>query len=647
MRHTKNRRARGSLWLESMEHRACPCATGQIADTLFITGDRTGDRIELKQSGDQIQVSCDDEPEQTFTGVFHVVVNTWAGDDTIFISYEPGESPGPVPVRRLWDIKTGTGNDQVTVDLTPGPTDDVVFRVDLGAGNDSLKQTVAQKVDTETPAGDIVLDVHGGAGDDEIDVTVGELEMRSQPHLFSSVAVGIDAGAGANEVGLNIINSRLLGPVDLAIVTGAGTDRVGISIEGSQSLGPVDLSCATGLGNDKIDMTSKKWEFGASAAVGIDAGAGNDRLTATFQQESEPEFVVRAQLGAGNDSFEATFQPHESVAPPPSDLPPGPCKLDVFGEQGNDRLSVFLAGPDIRPEQQLFDTALTANLNGGLGNDTASFEIKDLVVNASTSLSFDGGLGSDFFGGKWQDVTVSAAMSQSIDLGGGNDVAAFDAFNVAFDAPVTHTINLGGGNDIAMYDVFNVAISADVVTNIMGGLDPDTIYVTCDGTTLAAGASLAMNADAGGGADTVGFIWFENNVAPGASLVVDADGGGGADTMGVAIAGGTVARDGRFDIEVHGGEGADVLRLAGVGLLVESDGGMDWCQDGGDGDDVVDTRLDLDPNSHGMVDAEVMGSAGDDDLTLDITGISDFNTLSAQADGGVGYDILHMSRGVT
>jgi len=645
MCHTKSRRARGSLRLESLDDRACPCATGQIGETLFITGDRTADRIDLKQSGDQVLVACDDEPEQTFTGVFHIVVNTWAGDDAIIFDYEPGESGEPFPMRRLWDIDTGTGNDQVAVTLTPGPTDDVVFHVNLGAGNDSLKQNVAQKVDIETPAGGIVVDVQGGAGDDQFDVAVGELDTVSQPHLFSSVAVAINAGAGANEVGFSIINSRLLGSVDLAVATGAGADKVGISIEGSTSLGSVNLSCTTGLGNDTIDLTSKKWEFDASVAVGIDTGTGDDRLTATLQHAAEPEFTFRAHLGAGNDSFEATYKPTQSAAPPSSDLPPGPCKLDVFGQLGNDHLSLFVVGPDTRPEQQLFNTALTANLDGGLGNDTASFEIKDLVVNAPMSLSFDGGLGSDFFGGKWQDVTVSAAMSQSIDLGGGNDIAMYDVFNVAFDAPVTQTINLGGGNDIAMYDVFNVAINADVVTNIMGGLDPDTIYVTCGGTTLAVGASLAVSADGGGGADTVGFIWIENNVGPGASLMVDVDGGGGADTIAVTAVGCTVARDARFDVEVHGGDGADVLQLAGVGLLVESDGGMEWCQDGGDDNDVVDTRIDLDPNSQGKVDVEVMGSAGDDDLTLVVGGFSDPWLLNALVDGGDGYDVAHVTRG--
>lgn len=84
--------------------------------------------------------------------------------------------------------------------------------------------------------------------------------------------------------------------------------------------------------------------------------------------------------------------------------------------------------------------------------------------------------------------------------------------------------------------------------------------------------------------------------------------------------------------EFHGGDGADVLRLSTVGLLVEE--GIVWCDDGGDGNDVIDARLDFDSNSRGMVDVKVMGSAGDDDMTLSISGMGDPGLHTALVDGG-------------
>ena len=661
------------LRLEALDDRSCPCATGQLGDTLFITGDRAAERIAIDQSGDRVQVSCDDEPVQTFTGVFHVVVNTWAGDDSINVDYGPTESREPVEVQRTWDIRTGAGNDHVTVHLTPGPDDDLVCRVDLGAGDDALQATVTQKVDTETPAppaGDVLLDVRGRDGDDQVQITFGGSDDSPQSQLFSSAVVGIDAGAGTNAVGVVIVGSEFLGPVDLkcasgfdddkinltlkqstflgpvdlAVATGAGADAEGITIEGSKSLGPVDLRCATGFGDDKVNFTFKKWEFDGSLAVGIDTGAGNDEVNVTFG-DILSNTDVQAGLGAGDDKFTASFFPTETISPAPLSPPPGLCKIDVFGQQGNDRLSVFLAGPDtLPPEQQLFNTALTANLDGGGGANTAMFEIKDLVANAPMSLSYNGGFGDEVMVWDWRDVTVNAPVTQSMNLGGGNDVAAVNAFNVAFDAAATQKVNLGDGADNAGFIYFNVSTNANVLTDIMGGADPDTIYVTGEGTTVATGGSLAMNADAGGGADTIAQTWWATTVAPGASVMVDVDGGGGRDVISTDVIGGTVARAARFDVEVHGDDGADVLRLSSVGLLVESDGGADWCLDGNGGNDVIDARIDLDANSRGTVDVEVMGSAGDDDLTLGISGIGDANQLTALVDGGAGHDTAHVSR---
>ncbi len=420
MRHRNIRPERNRLRLETLDDRACPCATGQLGDTLFITGDRLDDRIDIAQMGDLIQVACDGGEAQSFRGVKHIAMNTYGG------------------------------NDAVAAHLTSGPGDELTVRVDLGAGD---------------------------------------------------------------------------------------------------------------------------------------------------------------------DTFTATFGPTESISPAPSDLPPGPCKLDVFGQQGNDRLSLFIGG--LGPVN-LFNTDLVVNFDGGGGGDTALIDITNVVVNAPMSLSYNGGFGDDVMGWDWRDVTVNA--------------------------PVTQSMNLGGGHDNAMITYGNVAFSADAVTNVMGGADPDTIYVTCDGTTVATGESLAMNADGGGGADTIVTTWWATTVAPGASVMVDVDGGSGRDVISMDVIGGTIARDTRFEVEVHGGGGADVLRLSTVGLLI--DGTFSCCLDGGGADDVIDARLDLDPNSHGMVVAEVMGSAGDDDLTLVISGLGGPDTFQALVDGGDGYDVARVTRGV-
>jgi len=362
---------------------------------------------------------------------------------------------------------------------------------------------------------------------------------------------------------------------DVLFITG---DRLDNRIDIAQVADTIQVACDGG----------EAQSFRGVKRIEANTWTGNDAVTAQFTPGPD-DFTLRAELGAGDDTFTATFFT-ETIAPAPSDLPPGPCKLDVLGQQGNDRLSLFLGGPDTSPIPQLFNAELAVNFDGGGGGDTALIGIINVAVNAP--------------------------MSLATNLGGGNDIASLNAYNVAFSAEADTNVDLGGGDDNAMIIYGNVAFNADATTNVVGG----------------------------GGRDTVAQTWWATSVAPGASVMGDVDGGGGGDAVSFITFGGTVARDARFDIEVHGGDGADVLRLSSVGLLVE--GGADWCQDGGDGSDVVDARLDFDPDSHGMIVVEVMGSAGDDDLTLGISGLGGPDTFQALVDGGTGFDVAFVSRNV-
>ena len=199
-------------------------------------------------------------------------------------------------------------------------------------------------------------------------------------------------------------------------------------------------------------------------SLSFKSGSGDDLVTAGFGAING--IIIDFDLGAGDDTFTATFNPTESVSPAPSDLPPGPCKLDVFGQQGNDRLSLFLGGPETGPAPHLFNAELAVNFDGSAGSDNFVIAIIDVVVDAPMSLSFDGGLGDEAIVIDWRDVTVNAAVTQTMNLGGGDDIAALNAYNVAFNA--------------------------DAVTNVLGG----------------------------DGGDTIGIIWCKSNAAPGASLAV-------------------------------------------------------------------------------------------------------------------------------
>ena len=510
----------------------------QDGDTLFITGDEAANRIAIMDEGRAgVHVTCDGDRPLTFTGIREIQAAGGDGYDTVQLQRSTADSSlAVVNVDLGSGVKSGWFYE---VDFTPPPSGIFHFTAtqpELAGG---------ELVIVDSPTGiHTILDRNhvnmiGNARDDQITATLTPITTVPD--------VSIDLGGGND---------------DLTFVVA----RPPLPIPPPDPGPPVVFDIRTGAGNDVVR--------GDSSAI-------NDIVT-----------NWHVELGAGHDAFTANFSPTD-MSPAPSDLPPVPCKLDVFGQQGNDHLSLFLRDPETSRQPQLFNTALTANLDGGGGDDTALIDITNVVVNAPMSLTYNGGPGDEVLGWDWRDVTVNA--------------------------PVTQSMNLGGGGDNAMIIYGNVAFNADAMTNVTGGLDPDTIYVTFGGTTVAAGASLAVNADGGGGADTIAQTWWATTVAPGASVMVDVDGGGGRDVFSMNAIGGTVARDARFDVEVHGGAGADVLRLSTVGLLV--DGTFSCCLDGGGADDVIDARLDLDANSRGTADVEVMGSAGDDLLGLTAEGI--------------------------
>jgi hypothetical protein len=495
------------LRLEALSDRACPsCATGQIGDTLFITGDRLDNRIDISQIGDSVQVACDGGEAQSFRGVKHIAVNTWAG------------------------------NDAVTANFSQPPEPDFTFRAELGLGNDTFTATFFP-TETIAPAGHIQLDVFGQQDNDRMSLFIGDPGISPLSHLNSAIAINLDGGGG-------------------------------------------------------------------------------------------------------DDSFQATFNPTESVLPPEV---PMRLQLDAFGRDGNDTFDISIGDPGISPQPHLF-TALTANFDGGGGDNTALFEVQNVVVDAPMSLTYIGGPGDEVLGWDWRDVTVNAAVTQKVNLGGGDDNATIIYQNVAFDAPVTQTMDFGGGSDVAALNAYNVAFNADAVTNVdLGGGGDNAIIVHFN---VAFNADAVTNVMGGDGGETVGIVIDGINVAAGASAKFDVDGGGGRDVISADVIGSKVARDGVLDIEFHGGVGADVLRASTAGLLVEADGQFSLCFEGNGGNDVISARLDFDHNSHGTVNAELMGDAGDDLLVFRAVGIGDPNQFTALVDGGAGFDIAFVSRGI-
>jgi hypothetical protein len=108
-----------------------------------------------------------------------------------------------------------------------------------------------------------------------------------------------------------------------------------------------------------------------------------------------------------------------------------------------------------------------------------------------------------------------------------------------------------------------------------------------------------------------------------------------------------------WNIVVTGDGGNDAIDVVARNVLLG--GGLDGSmpdtftllEDGGDGHDTLSADLFFAAQSRGMINAQVLGGRGNDNLTLDIYGASDLELLTALINGGDGIDTAHHTNNVT
>src|SRR5262249_50809256 len=127
-------------------------------------------------------------------------------------------------------------------------------------------------------------------------------------------------------------------------------------------------------------------------------------------------------------------------------------------------------------------------------------------------------------------------------------------------------------------------------------------------TTHVQFGSASLAAHLGAGNDVA--RWTNQGTITGRSLLANFDGGAGADMIFADL---------------------DPMVLAGAEYLVRLDGGAN--------DDVVVANLHIAPESQGPIQAEILGSDGNDLLGLLVSGIENPDTFQGLVDGGDGYDI--------
>jgi hypothetical protein len=418
-----------------------------------------------------------------------------------------------------WELRLGSGNDDIRVDAITVPT-----VIDLGGGDDRLTLGGASPLSAIATA----LTVQGGTGSDTLTLddraqtaaTSGEIQAA----LLRGWGLGADVGYTAFEA--------------LNLLLGSGADTVTVTSTHAGS-----TSVDSGAGADTVEVR------GNSGALDIQAGAGNDLLRLFANMAP---VVLRG--GADDDRFEigSTALGLRGIV----------ASVTVAGEDGTDNLCVLaddggtaaLAG------------ALSATLLSGVGQAGSGIHYGTLE-----SLALTLGAGNDSL-----DVTGTHAGSTSIDLGAGHDALRIGGSTGPLSAA------LGSGNDRATVLLDDPARVQGAIT-LDGGDQSDRLVIDASATTAALAGRFAANRIDGlgmaGGITHTRFEQQEIRLGGGAdditltavTVPTTIDLGGGDDRL---TLGGTTTPLSAFAaaLSVQGGAGNDTLTLDARLLAAHSAG---------------------------------------------------------------------------
>lgn len=405
--------------IEALEVRKYLSATMTVMNdghTLTIVGDSGNNKIDIVQDDRGVHVTADRGPNQNFTGIDSIVVQTGYGNDDVRVIYgfnpqpdPPGNQLRPLDLR----VSLGSGDDKFVADVQAG-TRSVLLGVDAGTGNDvvTFKSVIDPNVrpaelidpndrstmlyanlgdgndtfngDLQFPPDPCRLVVMGGGGADSINALIGLLSNATPAgDANGSIDVSLNGGDGNDNIQSAARNVNLNGRVTIDLQGGAGSDIVQQSLETVRVNAGLDLIASGGTGDDSLVLSGIAASRTAAAftptliansrvSFNFRGDLGNDRLTGLIQPCVTPAGTLDLifEGGAGNDLFNLMLDLEPGELNPPSNSDPasvqdGPVQLAVLGGDGDDRLYLFV--PNLGKSESLF----AARLDGGAGLDTA------------------------------------------------------------------------------------------------------------------------------------------------------------------------------------------------------------------------------------------------------------------------------------
>ncbi|UUR08106.1 beta strand repeat-containing protein [Sphingomonas glaciei] len=366
-------------------------------------------------------------------------------------------------------LNGGEGSDTIAVDgggtvtIDAGADDDVVkinadwqdyldrasYSVTLGAGSDTLSLLSSTDldwsngvVDDESEFGGTsfqairVTDFTAGNGGDRLDLLGflkdhvtgynGQWDPATNPFATGYLRV-IQAGADTqlqvlvaeynpstnqtSGVFKTVMTFANVAPGSLTAFNLAGYDPAGAAVSGEAFVGTGGNDTLTGLsGNDVLD--------GGAGDDVVNGGAGNDILRGGDGADRLDGDFGDDQLygGSGGDVLIDRLGGSDSL----------------YGEEGDDRLLVV----DVT-EYELDASPRTLVLDGGAGNDSLRL---DAVYNTRVTATLNGGEGSD-------TIAVDGGGTVTIDAGAGDDVVKVNADWQDYLDRASYTVTLGAGSD--------------------------------------------------------------------------------------------------------------------------------------------------------------------------------------------------------
>lgn len=323
--------------VETLEDRCTPAVTlNVVGDTLFLTGDAGDNYIFITDRGDG--------------GAGNLSVTT---EDGVFI-------PAPETAIRHIVINTFAGNDTVSYVVNNNFSSEMNIVVGLGDGNDTFVVRAHQLMTNSR----LRVTAFGGAGNDTI-----RGEFMSNVQFGAAIEWHVFGEAGNDRVGLTLMgnllnNSSLISIVDL----GAGDDRWDTLIQGTVfSNAQLLLNADGGAGADIIDTVFRTDHIGGSRTrINYMGGDGDDQIRINaldnVDVEAAAELIFQVDGGAGADFISLDHGGRVN----------GVFTALLFGGIGNDTIrgTQFLTrNSNSRRNSNIW------RVNGGEGNDVLSLRI--------------------------------------------------------------------------------------------------------------------------------------------------------------------------------------------------------------------------------------------------------------------------------